>query len=322
MSSVTQCPACATAFRVVPDQLRVADGWVRCGHCGEVFVAAAHMLEQEALAPGPLPATDSSPTAEDSIDGVDKQPRERATAAASLVPGHEVARGVAAVAAMPVEVAEPVQSGAPDDLVDERGQHPAAEGRLEPGSLASVSQSADAAQAMPEMVAEAPFLAAPAPAAGAGKQLLMWTLLLVLLLSLALQFALSRRHWLAAHWPALRPALQALCEPLACRGDPLRQLDAVVIEGSTFQRLLPDRFRVSFTVRNNADLPVATPALELTLTDAQDQVLLRRVVPASELEAPVTLDPRAEIRLVRDLTVSDAARPADVSGYRLLLFHP
>lgn len=95
-----------------------------------------------------------------------------------------------------------------------------------------------------------------------------------------------------------------------------------MIEGSTFQRLLPDRFRVSFTVRNNADLPVATPALELTLTDAQDQVLLRRVVPASELEAPVTLDPRAEIRLVRDLTVSDAARPADVSGYRLLLFHP
>jgi len=321
MSSVTQCPACATAFRVVPDQLRVADGWVRCGHCGEVFVAAAHMLEHDALAPGQLPATDSAPTAEASIDSVDEQPRERA-AAAPLVARHEVVRDVAAVAAMPVEAAEPSQSDAPDDLVGERGPSPAAEDRLEPGSLASASQSADAAQAMPGTVGEAPFLAAPAPAAGVGKQLLMWTLLLVLLLSLVLQLALSQRHWLAAHWPALRPALQALCEPLACRGDPLRQLDAVVIEGSAFQRLLPDRFRVSFTVRNNADLPVATPALELTLTDAQDQVLLRRVVPASELEAPVTLDPRAEIRLVRDLTVSDAARPADVSGYRLLLFHP
>jgi predicted Zn finger-like uncharacterized protein len=37
MSLLTQCPACTTLFRVVQDQLRVSQGWVRCGQCSEVF---------------------------------------------------------------------------------------------------------------------------------------------------------------------------------------------------------------------------------------------------------------------------------------------
>ena len=44
MALVTRCPKCSTMFRVVPDQLRVSAGWVRCGHCSEVFDAAQHML--------------------------------------------------------------------------------------------------------------------------------------------------------------------------------------------------------------------------------------------------------------------------------------
>ena len=40
-------------FKVVADQLKVAQGWVRCGHCAEVFDASAHLLPDEAaeLAP-------------------------------------------------------------------------------------------------------------------------------------------------------------------------------------------------------------------------------------------------------------------------------
>jgi len=37
MSLATRCPACGTIFRVVQDQLRVSEGWVRCGQCQEVF---------------------------------------------------------------------------------------------------------------------------------------------------------------------------------------------------------------------------------------------------------------------------------------------
>ncbi len=48
MSFTTRCPACGTVFRVVADQLKISDGWVRCGHCSDVFDATIHL---EAWAP-------------------------------------------------------------------------------------------------------------------------------------------------------------------------------------------------------------------------------------------------------------------------------
>ena len=40
---VTQCPECHTAFKVSPEHLAVANGWVRCGRCGGVFEALQHL---------------------------------------------------------------------------------------------------------------------------------------------------------------------------------------------------------------------------------------------------------------------------------------
>lgn len=46
-------------FKVVPDQLRISEGWVRCGKCEEIFDASAHMQEtlphDEGAAPEPAP---------------------------------------------------------------------------------------------------------------------------------------------------------------------------------------------------------------------------------------------------------------------------
>lgn len=67
MSLITQCPACTTLFKVVPDQLRISDGWVRCGQCDEVFDANAHLqaatpalarpaAQEPAATPAPSPS--------------------------------------------------------------------------------------------------------------------------------------------------------------------------------------------------------------------------------------------------------------------------
>ena len=62
-SLATRCPACSTVFRVVPDQLRVSGGWVRCGRCTEVFDATLSLVDMETGAPRrwademPRPAT-------------------------------------------------------------------------------------------------------------------------------------------------------------------------------------------------------------------------------------------------------------------------
>ncbi|SFM15809.1 zinc-ribbon and DUF3426 domain-containing protein [Variovorax sp. OV329] len=47
MRLVTRCPACATTFKVVRDQLRISEGWVRCGRCSEVFDATLDLLETD-----------------------------------------------------------------------------------------------------------------------------------------------------------------------------------------------------------------------------------------------------------------------------------
>jgi predicted Zn finger-like uncharacterized protein len=56
MSIITQCPECETLFRASPQQLRASQGWVRCGHCEQVFDAASHAVSQR-----PPPVIASAP---------------------------------------------------------------------------------------------------------------------------------------------------------------------------------------------------------------------------------------------------------------------
>lgn len=45
MALAARCPECNTAFRIVPDQLKISEGWVRCGHCSCVFNAFESQFE-------------------------------------------------------------------------------------------------------------------------------------------------------------------------------------------------------------------------------------------------------------------------------------
>lgn len=50
---VTRCPECSTAFRVLPAQLSMRGGRVRCGKCSKVFDGLAHLAQDS-----PPPVTD------------------------------------------------------------------------------------------------------------------------------------------------------------------------------------------------------------------------------------------------------------------------
>lgn len=72
--TVTQCPACETTFRVSPEQLEVAEGKVRCGHCLHVFTALEHALElPQSTLRGTASGADSEP---DPWHGVSEEPVE------------------------------------------------------------------------------------------------------------------------------------------------------------------------------------------------------------------------------------------------------
>ncbi|WP_374595293.1 zinc-ribbon and DUF3426 domain-containing protein [Aquabacterium sp.] len=63
MSLATRCTSCGTIFKVVQDQLKVSEGWVRCGRCNEVFNALDGLFDLERDPPPQRPANAPRPAA-------------------------------------------------------------------------------------------------------------------------------------------------------------------------------------------------------------------------------------------------------------------
>jgi predicted Zn finger-like uncharacterized protein len=93
MSLITRCPACATQFKIVPDQLKLSDGWVRCGHCSDVFDATRYL---ESRVPGAIqskhsgarqapPSLGRDPSAPPSVDVVSSTPMDVAVPSGQAV---------------------------------------------------------------------------------------------------------------------------------------------------------------------------------------------------------------------------------------------
>lgn len=55
-------------FKVVPDQLKISDGWVRCGHCADVFDATLYLERWEA------PESVAQDGAQDPVPGHEESP--------------------------------------------------------------------------------------------------------------------------------------------------------------------------------------------------------------------------------------------------------
>lgn len=342
-------------FRVVPDQLKISEGWVRCGHCSEVFDAAAHLSDESILSM--LPEARATEPADLRPDPPAPPPRPAPPAAKAVAPAAvrdestvpaELATRPAALYAKPSAPARgPVSdtSEEPSDFfgdssalepspldapfVFRRSEISMAEVAAEPGResqmLPEDFEREDVDEEVPQPVPDVSFVRQGRRRAfwrRPAVRLLLAFLFLVLGAALALQVAYQDRDRLALAQPALRPVLATLCELLDCRLGPPQQIESIVIDSSGFNRLRNDTYRLSFTLRNTARVPVAAPAMELTVTDSQDQTLVRRVLTPAELEAanqaiPASGEWSRSVGVV--LTTGGTAR---VAGYRLLAFYP
>lgn len=146
-------------------------------------------------------------------------------------------------------------------------------------------------------------------------------------LTLVAQAALFWRDTLAQQWPPSRPWLQRLCQvTTGCLLSAPRDLDALVIDASALSPA-PQGLRLSVLLRNRLDRAVAWPAIELTLTDAQDRIQQRKVLepeqylPAKQASASALragIAPGQQIQLQLHLALTTAAP----TGYKLVLFYP
>ncbi len=496
MSQITRCPSCATMFKVVADQLRISDGWVRCGQCKQVFDAAAHLqapspaplmqdLALDKLRPPPQPVRRVEPVAKTwgavaaSPERQSPVPSARAAASPPAGPGVTLApEKTAAVLTVPdpgvppflaleplpgqpgtdifgrartPEEPQPVASQ-PDVLASPPGANatgiewptiefdgsaaqpvdpPAGyelpapawqetEFGIEPDADLSAALQPDKPWVPPAPLPDPPVERAlrdalqdvlvqrealkavqepqdpqdpPIPLAASVEQTLrvsaednrgagvvpmelssvnadvpeegiapavaraatqgladpdeeslagelsfvraarrkaFWRkplvrtglglVGLVLLVGLLLQVAVQERAFIAATWPQARSLLEALCQPLHCTVGPYRRIASVEVDGSSFHKVRGDEYQFALTLKNRAGIPVEMPAIELTLTDAQEQPVLRRVLPPSELAAPAELAAQEEWSATTAVLIASGG--ARITGYRVLAFYP
>ena len=304
MSLATRCTACGTVFRVVQDQLKISEGWVRCGRCSEVFNAFDGLLDLQRDAPSePQPDAAAEASLDEEID------------AHLFGPPHAD------------------DHRAPARHVDQRDRIDFSDARFDselPAEALLATPSVDAASLVPDPV-ELPLEVAAAPgfmrraarrarwrsplargALGAGA--------LLLLTALTLQAGSHFRDPLAARWPQLKPALLQWCVVAHCTLAAPRRIEDISVESSALTRAPGlDAFRLAVMLRNHGTLPLALPSVELSLTDAAGKLVARRALAPRDFRvATALLPPGAELPLQLLLD----ARNTRVTGYTVEIFYP
>jgi len=158
---------------------------------------------------------------------------------------------------------------------------------------------------------------------GRTRRVLMALGAVALLLALLAQAVLGFRNVLAAQHPAMKPALQAACVVLGCRVELPAQVENLVIETGELTTLGPGTYALNTLLRNQGNLVLAWPSIELELTDANDKPVLRRVLaPADYLPrgtpAANGFGPHSEQPVTLHFTL-DGLQP---SGYHTFVFYP
>jgi predicted Zn finger-like uncharacterized protein len=333
MSSITRCPACGTLFKVVTDQLKISEGWVRCGKCREVFDASA------SLAAGvqgitSLPASaDSSGSGAQSEAGNSQTKKSLTAIKNAVVSGFALPKKKQDFSSSdwinsvnppaPYEDSFSSADSPPSLMPQDFTQSELASSDLAP--LFVQSSLGQTSQTTPSFVRQAQRVQRwNSPWARAG-----WFVLgLILVAGLLIQIASQESNRIAAAQPRTVPWLQELCQITGCAMGPLKQIESVLVDASGFSKLRTDGkyefYKIALNLKNNGTLAVAVPSIELSLNDSQDQPVLRRVLSASDLGVTQsTISPAAELSGGATIQIdSTQLAGARIAGYRMLAFYP
>ena len=370
---VTQCPHCATAFNVTPEQLFARDGQVRCGQCRKVFDGLVNLTSLASLEAGvppplseagaaarqtatvaapPLPPPLVSPHGFKPVNWpmlpqvfdvpVPPLPLEIVADAQAVADAARASRYDTAPPAPPVGVAaEAVESlvvAPAPEAANTPDTHETREAKI--AALIAGSSMAVTAAAAPVRdeyrTAEEIRFEAEAEQAPPRRARWPWAIAATLAaLILCGQALYTFRSEIAAHFPAVKPALAQACQwpqsvqalqslPWAgCTVPPLQRPAALNIQASDMlilDKARPHLVQLIVTLQNQSALDVGYPAIDLVLNDRFDHAIARRVfVPADYLrgaDAQKTVIAASVTTTVRiDLDVSELS----AGGFGLLL---
>lgn len=297
MPLVTSCPECNTQFVVKKEQLKAYDGQVRCGTCQHVFNAKTYLIKQTR-------AKKAAPTKVEAVlSEVSLSPDTQPEATEHIevtVPAH--------LQDQPLE--ESAVSASTNDVVV---SSPQSESNQDSYQTPSFLNDLTVDEPLVKRWKRKPF-SWPAFAVS--------ILLMLVLLGQSVYFM---RTEIAALYPQTKPLLTQACHVFKCTVPLPQKIDLLTIDDSDMQEHLTYQNVLVFssTLINHANFAQAYPNIELTLTNTEDEPVLRRTFKASEyLQNPSSavtgIAAKEEMRIKLQLNTSDVA----VAGYRVSLHYP
>lgn len=371
MSMATRCTACGTVFRVVQEQLKASEGWVRCGRCKEVFNALESLLDVAASGHAKGVPAAGAGHAWPPASALDPQPREPAPpvpAAAAFIPApaadgagvdagtaddrgsHGISFRVSAPTPLPAayrltarsrdlgQAARPAETAiaagqdtplAPGGTIADTSAHEHVDLPAAVDAPAAVTEDLSALAAAPVTSASsAPSFFRDAHVRERWRQprvrLALAASCVALGLLLLLQIALHGRDAAAKQWSLTRPILRVACAIGGCDIGLLRRLEDVSVETSALTRAgsTPqgrDLLKLDLTLLNRAMDELEMPVIDLRLTDATGQLVIRRSLQAADFgRRQPTLEPDGDTRLSLLFTTGEL----QVSGYTVEIYYP
>lgn len=226
-----------------------------------------------------------------------------------------------------LEQPEPAQEYAPDTLTP----GPASTDRLEPGFVTpprveedSLAEEPAPAPTEPATDTEDEFADYAPPAPPPARRGLTGLAIGLLSGMLAAQLLYLFRADLAREWPSLRPVLVTACHALGCTVELPHIAGLISVESSDLQSE-PGKAAnlvLNATIRNRAPHPLAWPHLELTLTDARDRPLVRRVLTPQDWFPGADLEQGFAAGRDIAVTLPFSANGLGATGYRIYAFYP
>lgn len=147
---------------------------------------------------------------------------------------------------------------------------------------------------------------------------------LVLLAWLAVQLAWWLRETVMVYWPDSQPLYVQACQQLGCRVLPPRDIDGLQIEPSDLRQVDdPHHLELKVPLRNRFNVALAYPAIELTLLDRQNNVVVRRVLWPQDYVTPgARIEAGLPARTTQTMIVRLDTGNVVASNFRIEIFYP
>ena len=337
MSQITCCPNCSTTFRVTDAQLAAHQGKVRCGRCAFVFHAPdfiqSLIIETPPAAVTTTPPANLTKEAEPTSaahtqdikasQGIQPKPNENDVDKEIHQEKDQISPENDRAKLAQLAKEEQELDVALSKTEAQFNQHAAEKGTTESASHERLKLAIDSDSEYQPILTEDDLFSAPIKARS--RFTWVWAMAcFIALLALVAQSVFVFRNELSQEFPALRPKLIVLCSHLNCDLPLPREAQLLRSEYSelTFIPNSPTLIQLNATLRNLAPFEQELPKLEVTLTDENEKVIVRKIFTAKQYmvqneRTQNSIEANEEIRAFLQLDLGELHS----TGYSLFWFY-